>query len=204
MFSQLIKVVAYVCQLRISGFQLVNMLAKRIAIALALRQVLLALTLGVFAGAWILGGGPLVAFRIAFEDIVAATLTDPFRAAILLFTAALGGMVAVMARAGGTRGLVDMVQHWIRDARSAQFATAVLGLLIFFDDYSNTLLVGNTMRPVTDRMRVSREKLSYIVDSTAAPVAKEETRQTGAASLDIAPLCGNANCRLIEFDIEWG
>ncbi|RKZ16810.1 Na+/H+ antiporter NhaC family protein, partial [bacterium] len=142
-----------------------------IAIALALRQVLLALTLGVFSGAWILGGGPLVAFRIAFEDIVATTLTDPFRAAILLFTAALGGMVAVMARAGGTRGLVDMVRHWIRDARSAQFATAVLGLMIFFDDYSNTLLVGNTMRPVTDRMRVSREKLSYIVDSTAAPVA---------------------------------
>lgn len=142
-----------------------------IAIALTLRQVLLALALGVFAGAWILGGGPLIAFRIALEDIIAATLSDPFRAAILLFTAALGGMVAVMARAGGTQGLVERVRHWIRDARSAQFATAILGLLIFFDDYSNTLLVGNTMRPVTDRMRVSREKLSYLVDSTAAPVA---------------------------------
>lgn len=142
-----------------------------IAIALTLRQVLLALTLGVFAGAWIFGGGPLAAFRIGVEDIVAATLTDSFRASILLFTASLGGMVAVMARAGGTRGLVELVRHWIRDARSAQLATSVLGLLIFFDDYSNTLLVGNTMRPVTDRMRVSREKLSYIVDSTAAPIA---------------------------------
>jgi Na+/H+ antiporter NhaC len=142
-----------------------------IVIALTLRQVLLALTLGVFSGAWIITGGPLPAFALALEDIVVSAVTDPFRGAILLFTGALGGMVAVMARAGGTRGLVESVQHWIRDARSAQFSAAVLGLIIFFDDYANTLLVGNTMRPVTDRMRVSREKLSYIVDSTAAPIA---------------------------------
>lgn len=142
-----------------------------IAIALSIRQVLLALTLGVFAGAWILTGGPLTAFQVALSDIVVPAVTDPFRAAILLFTAALGGMVAVMARAGGTRGLVESVRHHIRDARSAQLATAILGVMIFFDDYANTLLVGNTMRPVTDRMRVSREKLSYIVDSTAAPIA---------------------------------
>ena len=142
-----------------------------IAIALTLRQVLLALSLGVFAGAWIFTGGPLDAFQMALQDIVVPAVSDPFRAAILLFTGALGGMVAVMARAGGTRGLVESVRHYIRDARSAQFATAVLGVMIFFDDYANTLLVGNTMRPVTDRMRVSREKLSYIVDSTAAPIA---------------------------------
>jgi Na+/H+ antiporter NhaC len=142
-----------------------------IAIALTLRQVLLALTIGVFAGAWIITGGPLPAFSLALEDIVVSAVTDSFRGAILLFTGALGGMVAVMARAGGTRGLVESVQHWIRGARSAQFSTAILGLLIFFDDYANTLLVGNTMRPVTDRVRVSREKLSYIVDSTAAPIA---------------------------------
>jgi Na+/H+ antiporter NhaC len=142
-----------------------------IAIALTVRQVLLALTLGVFAGAWILAGNPLIAFSIALEKIVVSAVSDPFRAAILLFTGALGGMVAVMARAGGTKGLVESVRHWIRDARSAQFSAAVLGLMIFFDDYANTLLVGNTMRPVTDQMRVSREKLSYIVDSTAAPIA---------------------------------
>ncbi len=142
-----------------------------IAVALTLRQVLLALSLGVFAGAWILTGGPLDAFQLALQDIVVPAVSDPFRAAILLFTGALGGMVAVMARAGGTRGLVESVRHSIRDARSAQLATSVLGVMIFFDDYANTLLVGNTMRPVTDRMRVSREKLSYIVDSTAAPVA---------------------------------
>lgn len=142
-----------------------------IVIALTLRQVLLALTLGVFAGAWIFTGDPLSAFGVGLEQIVVGAVSDPFRAAVLLFTGTLGGMVAVMARAGGTRGLVELVRHWIRDARSAQFSAAVLGLIIFFDDYANTLLVGNTMRPVTDRMRVSREKLSYIVDSTAAPVA---------------------------------
>lgn len=142
-----------------------------IAIALTVRQVLLALALGVFAGAWILTGGPLPAYVLALEDIIVSSMTDSFRAAMLIFTAALGGMVAVMARAGGTKGLVESVRHWIKDARSAQFSAAVLGLMIFFDDYANTLLVGNTMRPVTDRMRVSREKLSYIVDSTAAPIA---------------------------------
>jgi hypothetical protein len=85
-----------------------------IAIALTLRQVLLALTLGVFAGAWIIAGNPLIAFSIALEKIVVSAVSDPFRAAILLFTGALGGMVAVMARAGGTKGLVESVRHWIR------------------------------------------------------------------------------------------
>ena len=73
-----------------------------IVIALTIRQVLLALSLGVFAGAWILAGGPLDAFQMALKDIVVPAVSDPFRAAILLFTGALGGMVAVMARAGGT------------------------------------------------------------------------------------------------------
>lgn len=142
-----------------------------ILLALWLRQVLLALAAGVFSGAWILSGDPVAAFVGGLRDVVVAAATDEFQAAILLFTACLGGMVGVMARAGGTHGLVDAARRWIRDARGAQLATAVLGLIIFFDDYANTLLVGNTMRPVTDRLRVSREKLSYLVDSTAAPVA---------------------------------
>lgn len=142
-----------------------------IVLALWLRQVLLALTAGILAGAWIFTGDPFSAFVAALQVIVVGAVSDPFQAAILLFTAVLGGMVGVMARAGGTHGLVEAARHWIRDARSAQFSTAVMGLVIFFDDYANTLLVGNTMRPVTDRMRVSREKLSYLVDSTAAPVA---------------------------------
>lgn len=142
-----------------------------IALALWLRQVYLALTAGVLSGAWILHGSPLLGFTQALQDLVVGAITDPFQGAILLFTATLGGMVGVMAKAGGTHGLVEGARRWMRSARSAQAATAVLGVIIFFDDYANTLLVGNTMRPVTDRMRISREKLSYLVDSTAAPIA---------------------------------
>ena len=142
-----------------------------IVLALWLRQVLLALTAGVLSGALIYTGHPVSAFVMATRDVVVPSVTDSFQASILLFTATLGGMVGVVARAGGTHGLVDAVRRWIHDARSSQLATGILGLVIFFDDYANTLLVGNTMRPVTDRMRVSREKLSYLVDSTAAPVA---------------------------------
>ena len=142
-----------------------------IVLALWLRQVLLALTAGILAGAWIFTGNPFDAFVISLREIVVGAVTDEFQGSILLFTAVLGGMVGVMARAGGTHGLVDAARRFIHDARSAQLSTAILGLVVFFDDYANTLLVGNTMRPVTDRMRVSREKLSYLVDSTAAPVA---------------------------------
>lgn len=142
-----------------------------IVLALWLRQVLLALAAGIFGGVWLLYGDPLNAFLQGLTDFVVGAVSDPFQASILVFTSALGGMVGVMARSGGTHGVVDMAQSKIRGPRSAQFMTAVLGLLIFFDDYANTLLVGNTMRPVTDRMRVSREKLSYLVDCTAAPVA---------------------------------
>jgi Na+/H+ antiporter NhaC len=142
-----------------------------IALALWLRQVLLALAAGVFGGAWLLYGDPLHAFLSGLTEFVVAAVSDPFHASMLVFTSALGGMVGVMSRSGGTHGVVDMAQRQIRGPRSAQLMTGALGLLIFFDDYANTLLVGNTMRPITDRMRVSREKLSYLVDCTAAPVA---------------------------------
>src|SRR5690625_1346596 len=83
----------------------------------------------------------------------------------------IGGMVGIISKNGGTHGVVKHVIGWARSARRGQLAAAVMGLVIFFDDYANTLVVNNTMRPVTDRLRVSREKLAYIVDSTAAPIA---------------------------------
>ena len=69
------------------------------------------------------------------------------------------------------KGAVDVASKYATSNRRSQFATAAMGLVIFFDDYANTLLVGNMMRPFTDKARISREKLSYLVDSTAAPVA---------------------------------
>jgi Na+/H+ antiporter NhaC len=83
----------------------------------------------------------------------------------------IGAMVTLISHNGGMRGVVNILARYAKSPRSGQFVTWMLGMAIFFDDYANTLVVGNTMRPVTDRLNISREKLSYIVDSTAAPVA---------------------------------
>ena len=90
---------------------------------------------------------------------------------IVVFSLLLGGMVGIVTRNGGTRGVVRTVVRWATNSRRGKLMTWAAGLLVFFDDYANTLIVGNTMRPVTDRLRISREKLAYLVDATAAPVA---------------------------------
>ena len=90
---------------------------------------------------------------------------------IIIFSLLLGGMIGIIARNGGTMGIVARVTPFADSPKRGKIATWAAGLAIFFDDYANTLIVGNTMRPITDRLRISREKLAYIVDSTAAPVA---------------------------------
>jgi len=94
-----------------------------------------------------------------------------FQLAVLGFVFVLIGMVALVVRAGGIAGVADRFVVLARSARSTRIVAFLLGLCVFFDDYANTLIVGGTMRPLTDRMRISREKLAWIVDSTAAPVA---------------------------------
>jgi len=94
-----------------------------------------------------------------------------FQLAVLGFVFVLIGMVAVVVRGGGIAGVADRFVVLARSARSTRIVAYLLGLCVFFDDYANTLIVGGTMRPLTDRMRISREKLAWIVDSTAAPVA---------------------------------
>ena len=98
-------------------------------------------------------------------------LADADHAAIILFSLMIGGMVGIVSKNGGMQGVVNRIVGWANTPRKGQLATGALGLAIFFDDYANTLVVGNTMRPMSDRLRISREKLAYIVDSTAAPVA---------------------------------
>jgi Na+/H+ antiporter NhaC len=149
-----------------------------IGAALVWRRTLPALFLGILAGSIAMaaraGAGlwaPLRGAVDVFGVYLAREITDTFRLEIIGFIVALLGMVGVMSRAGGMAGLVERSRALARGARSAQLVTWVSGLLVFFDDYANCMLVGTTLRPVTDRLRVSREKLAFIVDSTAAPVA---------------------------------
>jgi len=107
----------------------------------------------------------------AVQVYVVGALADADHAAIIVFSLLIGGMVGIISRNGGMQGIVDAIVRWADSAHRACLATVGMGLAIFFDDYANTLVVGNTMRPVTDSMSVSRAKLAYIVDSTAAPVA---------------------------------
>ena len=146
-----------------------------IGIALLIRSVLPALMLGLWLGAWALEGltakGVFTGLFTSFEVYVANAVADYDHATIMLFTFMIAGMVGVISRNGGMRGIVEWIITGANSAKRGQLAVWSLGLLIFFDDYSNTLVVGNTSRSVTDRLRISREKLAYLVDSTAAPLA---------------------------------
>ncbi|GAB4405529.1 MAG: Na+/H+ antiporter NhaC family protein [Bacteroidia bacterium] len=149
-----------------------------ILLALLFREVVLSLVLGVFSGAAVLAiyetGSWTGIFRgllAVVDTYVVEALSDSDHVSIIVFSMLIGGMVAIISRNGGMQGIVDYISRYARTPRSAQFATWLLGIVIFFDDYANTLVVGNTMRPMTDRLRISREKLSYLVDSTAAPVS---------------------------------
>ena len=142
-----------------------------IGLALLTRQVVVALFLGIWVGAALVEGNPATALLRVGDKYLIGALADADHAAIILFSTILGGMVGVMARSGATEGVVFWLSRRITGRRGGQLATAGMGTLIFFDDYANTLLVGSTMRPLTDRLRISREKLAWLVDSTAAPVA---------------------------------
>jgi Na+/H+ antiporter NhaC len=149
--------------------------AMAILIALTLRNVIPALLLGLWIGATTLqsftlygaGRGLLDSFQV----FVTGAIVDFDRASIILFTMMIGGMVGIITRNGGMASVVEGIVSRARTAIGGQVAVWLMGLMIFFDDYSNTLVVGNTARSLTDHLKVSREKLAYIVDSTAAPVA---------------------------------
>jgi Na+/H+ antiporter NhaC len=150
-----------------------SLLPPLVAIALALltREVVLSLFAGVWLGAlFVAGYDPLSGTAGSLEYLVTA-LIDPDHMAIVVFSLLLGGLVGVMARSGGTHGVVDVLEKMATNRTRGQFLTWISAAFIFFDDYANTLIRGNALRPMTDRLRISREKLAYIVDSTAAPLA---------------------------------
>jgi len=143
-----------------------------IILALSVREVFTSLFAGIWIGCLLLAGyNPFEALLMTAGRFAREALGDPDHAAIIVFSLLLGGMVGVLTRMGAARAIVDAVAPLAVTPRRGQFAAWLAGIAIFFDDYANTLVVGNTMRPLTDRLRISREKLAYIVDSTAAPVA---------------------------------
>ena len=149
--------------------------AIAIGLALWLRSVIPAIFVGIWAGLIIeYGVDPANIFRAlldTFQERIFGVMLDRDHVAVLLFTGMIGGMVGVISSNGGMHGVVNIVMRWANTVRRGQLSVWFLGMCIFFDDYTNTLVVGNTVRPVTDRLRISREKLAYLVDSTAAPVA---------------------------------
>ncbi|MDR0910154.1 MAG: Na+/H+ antiporter NhaC family protein [Spirochaetaceae bacterium] len=150
-----------------------SVLPPVIAIALALitKEVIFSLVLGILSGAIIYsiaGGLGFVGIFQTTMDLMGAKLGE--NAAMVLFLALLGSLVALMTRAGGARAYGEWAVKKIKTTRAAGLTTALLGCLIFIDDYFNCLTVGTVMRPVTDRHKISHEKLSYFIDATAAPV----------------------------------
>jgi len=150
-----------------------------IVMALLFKEVFSALFVGLFSGTLIIysfqEGSILTAFFKAIfaisDTYIIQSLTDSGHISIIVFSMLIGAMVNLITKNGGMQGVVNKLSKFANSHRSGQLVTWILGVLIFFDDYANTLVVGNTMRPVTDKLKISREKLAYIVDSTAAPVA---------------------------------
>lgn len=169
------QIVADVATRAIPGWVSILPPLLAILIALIIRNVIPALFLGLWFGAMAISGfslaGAFTGMLDAFQVYLRTAMLGDGRMSIILFSFMIGGMVGIISKNGGMQGVVNAIVPLASNPKRGQAATGLLGLFVFFDDYANALVVGNTMRPVTDRLRISREKLAYLVDSTAAPVS---------------------------------
>ena len=142
-----------------------------IVLALITKEVYSSLFVGILiGGAFWSGFKPEATILHVFQDGVVGVLTDSYNMGILVFLVILGVMVCMMNKAGGSAAFGRWAKEHIKTRAGAQLATIALGVLIFIDDYFNCLTVGSVMRPVTDSHNVSRAKLAYLIDATAAPI----------------------------------
>ncbi len=142
-----------------------------IALALITKEVYSSLFVGILIGGLLYAGGnPEGTVLHVFSDGIVSVLSDSYNVGILIFLVILGSIVAMMNKAGGSAAFGRWASRKIKTPAGAQLATIALGVLIFIDDYFNCLTVGSVMRPVTDKQNVSRAKLAYLIDATAAPV----------------------------------
>ncbi|MHC1691922.1 MAG: Na+/H+ antiporter NhaC family protein [Sphaerochaetaceae bacterium] len=141
-----------------------------IALAFITKDVIISLFLGILSGTLIVAGGnPFIAL-VNLSDLLAGSLADGWNIRIFLFCALLGGLVGLLSKTGAARAFGQWASQKIKTGTSSQLMSWVFGIIIFIDDYFNSLAVGTVMRPITDRNNVPRAKLAYILDSTAAPV----------------------------------
>ena len=159
--------------------KMITLIPPLVAIVLAFitKNVVISLFVGIFSGSFIINmssGNVIVAFVNAFLDIVNRalnSLADPWNAGIILQVLAIGGVISLVARMGGAKAIAESLAKRSKTARGTQLIAWFFGLLVFFDDYANSLIVGPIVRPVADKMKLSREKLAFIIDATAAPIA---------------------------------
>ncbi|GFZ92052.1 sodium:proton antiporter [Compostibacillus humi] len=154
-------------------FGILSLLPPVLAIVLALvtRNVIPALFAGVWLGATMVHDwNPFMGLYASFSEFILPNLGDEWSATVLLYCGLFGVLIAFMQKSGGAHAIAHAITRRVKSDRGAQGSTMLFGIIIFFEDYFNALTVGSVMRSVTDKMRVSREKLAYIVDSTSAPI----------------------------------
>lgn len=160
-------------------FGVLTLLPPLVAIALAFitKETVLSLFIGIFVGEFMLCANDLNIIHTAVNaflgigQAVITNMADPWNAGIVLQCLLIGGVIQLITKMGGAKALADALAKHANTPRKAQLITWFLGLCVFFDDYANSLIVGPIMRPVMDKLKVSREKLAFIVDATAAPIA---------------------------------
>ena len=160
-------------------FGLLTLIPPIVAIVLAFitKNVVISLFIGILSGSFLIsltGYNVFYALIQAFLDFVTRalnSLADPWNAGIILQVLAIGGVINLVGKMGGAKAIAEALAKKAKTARSTQLITWLLGLFVFFDDYANSLIVGPIMRPVADKMKISRERLAFIIDATAAPVA---------------------------------
>ena len=160
-------------------FGIFTLIPPIVAIVLAFitKNVVISLFIGVLSGGFILnltGFNVFGALTQAFLDFINRalnSLSDPWNAGIVMQVLVIGGVINLVAKMGGAKAIAEALAKKAKTAKSAQLITWFLGICVFFDDYANSLIVGPIMRPVADKMKISRERLAFIIDATAAPIA---------------------------------
>ena len=160
-------------------FGIFTLIPPIVAILLAFitKNVVISLFIGVLSGGFILnltGFNVFGALTQAFLDFINRalnSLADPWNAGIVMQVLVIGGVINLVAKMGGAKAIAEALAKKAKTAKSAQLITWFLGICVFFDDYANSLIVGPIMRPVADKMKISRERLAFIIDATAAPIA---------------------------------